>query len=132
MKNFISYLDIQNELKTNNYNGVLLKFGSERCPPCRALDMGPLEELNNLVNRRLLNNKKLLIVNCNLSIHNFTELIAETNISLPNSIPAFFLFKYDMTKSNLLNLKYESLGYDMYNPQKWLENMTNIIVDNLQ
>jgi hypothetical protein len=85
-----------------------------------------------IVDKKCPNNKKLLIINCNLSMNDFTQLIAETNIVMANSIPAFYLFKYNPTRSNLLELKYESLGYDTYNPKKWLEDMSNIILENLK
>jgi hypothetical protein len=132
MNNFISYNHIQEQLKTNQYVGLLLKFGSDRCPPCRALDAGPLDKLENMINEKISNGKKILLVNCNLSHHNFTELIAETYISMPSSIPAFYLLKYNPAKNNLLELKYETLGYDTYNPKKWLDEMCNIIVENLK
>ena len=129
IENFISYEDIQKKIKSNEYEGVLLKFGSDNCPPCRALDRGPLEELNNMVNEKL--HKKLLVINCNLSKHNFTQLIAELKISMATSIPAFYLFKYNPT-NNLLDLKYESLGYNMADPRDWLSKMTNNIINYLK
>lgn len=132
IENFISYKDILSKLKTNEYAGLLLKFGADTCPPCRALDRGPLEELNNMVNSRISHlNKKLLIVNCNLSKDHLIELIAESHITPPTSIPAFFLFKYDITKPNLLDLKYESLGYNMADSKNWLEQMANNIIKNI-
>ena len=131
VKNFTSYTDIQTLLKTNNYAGLLLKFGSDSCPPCRALDKGPLEELNEKINKKLLN-KQLLVINCNLSTHNFTELIGETHIVMPRSIPAFFLLKFNPVKENLLDLKYEFLGYNMAEHSKWIENITNNIINSLE
>lgn len=132
VENFISYEDIVNKLKTNKYEGLLLKFGSDNCPPCRALDRGPLEELNTMVNKILeLNNKKLLVINCNLSKHNFTQLIAEMHISMATSIPAFYLFKYNTTTEKT-QLKYECLGYNMAASREWLQQMTNNIINYLK
>jgi hypothetical protein len=130
VENFISYENIMNKLKTNEYKGLLLKFGSDNCPPCRALDRGPLEELNNMVNKSL-DNKKLLVVNCNLSLHNFTQLIAEMHISMARSIPAFYLFKYNENKQ-LTELKYECLGYNMADAKEWLQQMTSNIVSHIK
>jgi hypothetical protein len=130
VENFVSYEDIKNKLKTDNFSGLLLKFGSDNCPPCRALDRGPLEELNTMVNKKLLN-KKLLVINCNLSKHNFTQLIAEFHISMATSIPAFYLFKYNPVKNNLVELKYECLGYNMAESKEWLEQMTKNIINYL-
>ncbi len=131
-ENFTSYEEIETKLKTDKYIGVLFKFGTETCPPCKALDRGPLGDLNKMVDAKLPNGKKLLIINCDTSKDNLRKLTTKTHIALPNSIPAFFLFKYNPAKGNLLDLKYESLGYDMYNSKKWLENMTNIILENLK
>lgn len=131
VENFISYESLQNKLKANEYIGVLLKFGSDNCPPCRALDRGPLEELNNMVNKKLAD-KKLLVINCNLSKHNFTQLIAELHISMATSIPAFYLFKYIPEKTNLLELKYECLGYNAAESKEWLQRMSQNIINHLK
>ena len=130
VENFISYESLQTKLKTNEYVGVLLKFGSDNCPPCRALDRGPLEELNFMINKKL-GDKKLLVINCNLSINNFTPLIAELKISMATSIPAFFLLKYNPTKNNLLDLIYECLGYNAAEAREWLEGMTKKVINYL-
>jgi hypothetical protein len=135
-EDFISYGKIKEELKTNKYAGVLIKIGSSTCPPCKALDKGPLDNLNRMVNEKLPKNKKLLIINFSLDKGNnkddFMTLLNTLGIKVPNSIPALFLFKYNPTNKNLLELKYETLGYDMWNPNKWLNEMVNVIINHLK
>lgn len=130
IKNFISYEDILDHLKDNKYSGLLLKFGGERCPPCRALDRGPLEEVNVYVNRELSKRqeKMLLVINCDVNHPNITPLMAEISIPSFRSIPAFFLFKY---LNNKLILKNESMGYDMAEPKIWFNSFTKIILNSL-
>jgi hypothetical protein len=127
VENFKSYEDIKEKLKSDMYEGLLLKFGSDRCPPCKALDRGPLEELNTTVNKML--SKKLLVINCNLTTDDLIPLIAETAIVPPSSIPAFFIFKY---KDNKLTLCGENVGYDIHSPKEWIKNFAELIMDSLK
>jgi len=130
VKNFISYEDIMDQMKTQRYSSLLLKFGGERCPPCRALDRGPLEELNVYINKELLKKgtQTLLVVNCDVNHPQITPLLAEMTLPSFNSIPAFFLFKYI---NNKLVLRNESRGYDMAQPKVWFENFAKLILSSL-
>jgi thiol-disulfide isomerase/thioredoxin len=130
VQNFISYDSLLNSFQnTGIYDSLLLKFGGEKCPPCRALDQGPLENLNKLINNSLEKNnkKKLLIINCDVGKDDLIELINKTNIIPPKSIPAFFLLKYNEDNNQFIFLN-TSVGYDMLEPTKWLDNFSQLII----
>ncbi len=133
VKNFTSYDDIKLNLRSGFYSGLLLKFGSETCPPCVALDKGSLADLTFAVNSQL-EGSQLLTISINLSKQNPEILFTKLNIpehERPHSIPAFYLFKYNIQEETLLRTMNER-GYDMQNPKKWIENFSKLIVSKLK
>lgn len=126
VENFTSYTNLIEKLLSGNYACLILKVGSERCPPCVALDQGPLEELTKLINQNLSNNKECLTVNINVSKHHgVEELFNHLKINLPDSIPAFYIFSYNNNKLTFIR---EDRGYDMQNPLAWRQNFVKILL----
>lgn len=126
VKKFTSYEDIIKQLP--DYEGVLLKFGSPTCPPCVAVDRGPLEDLNNTVNKELsrIHKKPVLFLSCDVSKDNLVELVSETFITPPTSIPAFYILK---NNNNQLKFCDSATGYNMEAPQDWIKKFTSLIIN---
>jgi hypothetical protein len=129
-ENFVSYSHLQEQLKSGKYSGVLIKFGTDRCPPCKALDKGPLDKLEGMINKKLADGKKILIIVCNLEKDKLQELFIKLNINSFKKIPAIFV--YGINKDDSLVLKYKTTGYDTGNPEQWLNEISNEVVTNLK
>lgn len=129
VKNFISYTRIVEELIDSNYVCLIIKVGSDRCPPCVALDNGPLDELTKAINKGL-NGKECLMINVNLSKQEgVEELFTKLQLSPPDSIPAFYIFAF---KDNKLTFLKEDRGYDMQNPLAWRRNFAQSLLEKIQ
>lgn len=126
VKIFSSYEDLVLELVSNKYIGLILKVGTDRCPPCLALDKGPLENVANTINKKL-DSKEILVVNVNLSKNEAfaEELFEKLQINMPRSVPTFYIFSY---KDNQLSLCETTAGFDMSNPEYWEKNFTDMII----
>lgn len=129
VKNFVSYEHLVEELIKGNYACLMIKVGSERCPPCVALDQGPLEELTKLIEKSLPEGKECLTINLNISKQSgVEELFDKLKINPPDSIPAFFCFSF---KDNNLKFMREDRGYDMQNPLSWRQNFAKTFLEKL-
>lgn len=131
VKNFISYKVFSEIISNEKFSSILLKIGGERCPPCKALDNGPLEELNLILNEELskINKNNILIFNCDLENPELYNLIINLNFSVPKSIPAFYLFLPN--EKNFLNFIFSSFGYDVSYPKKWLSDFSSLILEKI-